>query len=827
MAILLGLLVALTLAGTAAAATYTVNDAGDAPDVDPATEPCDATPAPGAQCTLRAAIQQSNASADVNDTIVFSLFDDTVIGVPADLPVITDTVTIDGAVNCASVAIDLCFGVRRTTFDTASVLFDVEAPNVTIRALALTNAGVAVNLRDFANLAEVVDSWFGIPPGATTVEPNDRGIVSIADAGEFGNATGGGNLFAGGTRGIDLLSSNFTTIAGNRFGYLPDGTSIVASRVETAVDIASLRVAPGLVDLAVQNVIGGSPLTATAACDEACNLFGPGTSAGSAAIRLAAESPSPSDTRQPAATTAIRDNFIGVSPTGNECPAAPTPGYGVFVGQADQTTIGGAGAGNVIGCHQAAHIVSREGAASLVINDNLVGLMRDGVTPAPSAGSFAMGLGGSGLLVTSNRIGGTNADGPGPAGAAIYLSGSGAITGNEIGGTADGVPFGVAGDGIFLVGSGTESPGGSIISDNVIAEVGDDGIVVANGDAVEIRRNQIAGNGGDGIEVFGVIVPTSGTIIGDEDPAGGTGDANTISGNGADAIHLQGDFARDTVIGVNFGSGNGAAATDLFIDLVGADGPGNGAGGPNEGVAAPVLSTTATTASGTAEPGAEVFVYRRDGGAQNRLDAFLGRGVAEPDGSFSVTYQSALPGGTAVAATQEAVGKGTSELASATVPARPDGGGGNGGGGGGTPAPPGEPAPPPDPPRPPLPPPPPDRTDADVARANLVRIAAALRRARLRGIARRAGVRVAGIEALRAGVFTFRATARRGARRVTVLTGTVRFTAAGTGRLTVRATRTGRRLTRGTRRLRLATRLTFAPATGTRLAASRAVTLRR
>ena len=109
-----------------------------------------------------------------------------------------------------------------------------------------------------------------------------------------------------------------------------------------------------------------------------------------------------------------------------------------------------------------------------------------------------------------------------------------------------------------------------------------------------------------------------------------TRSSNQIKASADDGIRVLGDGVDGTRIGVNTGSG-GSDEGDLFIDLVGENGPGNGPNGPNGGIEAPsALVATTAGVTVTAEPNATVYVYRRDGSGP-RLDAFLG--LADADGS--------------------------------------------------------------------------------------------------------------------------------------------------------------------------------------------------
>ena len=92
------LLVVLVIAAPSRAIqgpTFTVNSAGDAPDLLPGDGVCDTlVPAPGT-CTLRAAIQESNAQSGSANIVFASTI--TLISPSTTLPMITDTVELNGA----------------------------------------------------------------------------------------------------------------------------------------------------------------------------------------------------------------------------------------------------------------------------------------------------------------------------------------------------------------------------------------------------------------------------------------------------------------------------------------------------------------------------------------------------------------------------------------------------------------------------------------------------------------------------------------------------------------------------------------------------------
>ncbi len=94
---LAGVLLALWSGPADAQTTFTVNKTGDAKDRKVGNGKCDSSRKRGLQCTLRAAIEEANATPGA-DTINFKIRGDGVktISPASPLPAITDPVTIDG-----------------------------------------------------------------------------------------------------------------------------------------------------------------------------------------------------------------------------------------------------------------------------------------------------------------------------------------------------------------------------------------------------------------------------------------------------------------------------------------------------------------------------------------------------------------------------------------------------------------------------------------------------------------------------------------------------------------------------------------------------------
>ena len=184
----------LAVPALASAATYTVNSVGDQPDENVGAEGCKTSVA---NCTLRAAIEESNASTSVDDLIIFSpLFNGESLGtinLTGALPKITNSVVIEGK-SCATEAgtAGPCVGVK---IPGNAVALSVEAPDVTIEGLSVspvtTALSTGLSVTSGSPRFRAIGSWFGKPlSGAlnylgTGADVNSAGIVAAADRAQF------------------------------------------------------------------------------------------------------------------------------------------------------------------------------------------------------------------------------------------------------------------------------------------------------------------------------------------------------------------------------------------------------------------------------------------------------------------------------------------------------------------------------------------------------------------------------------------------------------------------------------------------------------------
>ncbi|BEP92896.1 hypothetical protein GmRootA79_12800 [Acidovorax sp. A79] len=186
------LLPALLCASAAQAATYTVNDAGDAADANPGDGLCATA---GGTCTLRAAIEQANAHISA-DTIAFNFGGvPTTISLATPLPPITYPATIDGYTNggtpnSAATGTNAVITVRIDGANAGAgangILFLNGASDSVLRGVAVTRfggAGVMVNAQQIYNLnmVRVLGNFIGTDGSgsaddATGLLANRRGI---------------------------------------------------------------------------------------------------------------------------------------------------------------------------------------------------------------------------------------------------------------------------------------------------------------------------------------------------------------------------------------------------------------------------------------------------------------------------------------------------------------------------------------------------------------------------------------------------------------------------------------------------------------------------
>jgi hypothetical protein len=518
-----GLLAAALLAPAAAtAAPFTVNSTGDA--VDASIDGTCATS--GAVCTLRAALDEANATAAA-DTITFApSFDGSItdtIALGTSLPV-ENPVTIDGGDCDAGAASKPCAGVDAGDTDGG---FAVSTPGaVTIRGLAITNTIIGVLDQTASSSGLVVrGNWIGRRLSGAAGS-NDQGVTVDANTTGVtigGPAAGDRNLFQNNETAVRLLG-DANQVAGNDFGIEPGGTPGGANT--TAIDLdtnGSNTIVPDA------NVIGGPDAGTPQVCDGLCNLIAGGTNA----IKIHDFENDEVD------NTTIAGNFLGIDPVGTR--DYKQNGEAIANNSADGTLVGGPAAAdrNYIGGSSSPSFTAADGAEGVVIRNNFLGVAASGTAAAPDAGGSVIAS--DPITIADNRFGAAPAS---DAAIGVLVRDGATITGNTFGvGTGGEALAGPLNTPWITVSGSDNTIGGDNAADeNVLSNSGGMAILIddpgAGADRNRILRNRGTGNAGPFID----LVPGSGP---GNDPALGpnagvqapgindTATTSVVSGTGA------------------------------------------------------------------------------------------------------------------------------------------------------------------------------------------------------------------------------------------------------------------------------------------------------
>jgi hypothetical protein len=507
---------------------------------------------------------------------------------------------------------------------------------VTIEGVAVTGATTGIRAINKAEELTVRGSWLGVKLDGSNGTGANTGIW--LDPGSD-NATIGGTAASernvvvnSAAEGLDIEGASDAVVRGNYFGVKPDGKTQAANGKDIEItDTVAFE--------AIENEVGATVASGAAPCDGGCNVISGATFAG---IDLHGNGGNEEPATGP---TTIHGNYIGLSADGTETVANAS--YGVYVGKATNALIGGpenADANFIAGGSEG---IAAENAEGFEAIGNVIGSGAAGAEiTAPGKGVFALNTNNANTVAVSGNV--FEMDG----GIAVEARFGGTeIVSNFI----EGAELGV------WTKAGPNAAGGNLIAGNVIGES------LANGIWIEDAQNEVLGNaifqsGEAGILLelpVALLFPTENLIGGNS-----TADQNNINESGGPAIEIvdeSGNTEEDSFNEV--GRNKGAKNAGLFIDLVGE---------ANAGILPPSIGAAKLAgASGSgAVPEATVRVFRKETAEAGELESFLGEVEADGSGNWSVTYASAIPGETRIAATQTSEG-GTSELAFATTEPEP------------------------------------------------------------------------------------------------------------------------------------------------------------
>lgn len=611
--------------------TIVVNSTGDENDSDPADGVCDVDSGqPGSQCTLRAAIEESNFRPG-QDTIAFAIPGE---GMPrirpqSNLTTVADPVTIDGTTQAEGwVMLD-------GDYFTAQYGLVLAAGDSTVRGLHIDDFGAT----DAAAGILVTSNGNTIQGNRCSSQTCIR--VLNGHANRIGGTTAAeGNVFWYSDIAVHITGDSVGNIVlGNTFGTKPDGSD--GSNSEGIVIDG-----PG----ARQNIVGGTEGTSPGgACTGACNLI---ENSGTSGVRIS----------NGAGGNQVLGNYIGInregmwvsgpiSTTGDDLD--PGAGRAIAVIEASGNIVGGIvpeGRNIISSSGKTGILLKGSGSAANVVRGNYIGINTQGTGPLTD------GFVGTGITIldaSHNTIGGTtpgarNVISANARGVWIAARNGDAvgnvIAGNFIGtnkngqgqqlGNGSGIRIDGAGAKNNVVGGDTgTTPGGSctgacnVISDNGRFEgprgrlgphdgvhisyydptdpFEDEGVFTFPGPSYNIVRGNFIGtdvsgtvplgNDDDGIAIHG----GSHNQIGGDTPQS----RNVISSNGANGIEIEGYNDCDSFVP----SGNSpvcivslAAENSVQGNLIGTD-------------------TTGSEDMGNTRDGIEIFISHADPAFPNRV----------------------------------------------------------------------------------------------------------------------------------------------------------------------------------------------------------------
>lgn len=240
-------LVSLVVVGKAHAATFTVNDNGDAPAVDPNVS-CDTA---GDVCTLRSAIEAANAQAGA-DTIEFNISGAGVhtISPASAFPSISEQLTIDGSTQpgascgtlvpanlpAANTPHTLLIEVDGTAASFYTFNFDTAANGSVFKGLIVNNptngwSSLSISGFDTGYTMQVNCNYFGTNSDGTTAQtPSEsNAITGYLNGGVIENNLVSGYKSAGGQGNAITLQGTGFTVQNNLIGTTADGVSALGN----------------------------------------------------------------------------------------------------------------------------------------------------------------------------------------------------------------------------------------------------------------------------------------------------------------------------------------------------------------------------------------------------------------------------------------------------------------------------------------------------------------------------------------------------------------------------------------------------------------------
>lgn len=525
---------ATSLAHPARAATFVVNDPGDAPDYDLNNGSCDTGNGTGV-CTLRAALSQINTNQDPANSISFNIpgAGTHTLAPLSGLPVVTFPTAIDATTQPGYAAGAPVIEINGANAGDSHGLI-LQGGSSTATGLAIYGFGESAIQLSTAGGDTVQSCILGTNAAGAAGIGNKFGIFCINSSNNTigGAGAGQGNLIAGNTSNGIFLDDDPT--------FKPNASNVTANN-SILYDYIGTNAAG---TAALGN--GGSGVQIQNSANNTiqhCVISG---NTGDGVILLSGSN-----------NTTFTTNIVGLGANGTT--ALGNTQNGLEINASGQTLVGGAAAaGNVISSNggDGIHIVSGNVPGSAdgnVIGGNVIG--------TDAGGTAARGNGGSGVSAyqsSSNRIGD-----------ALDATVTPAAAANRIAANRT--------HGIFILGTAGTDANANLVGSNTVGAAGlgnaQDGIHIENAANTRIHAVTVASNGANGILVLGAAASNANlqnNYVG-TNASGTAGLGNTTNGiqiNGAPGAIIGGTSANGA--GGNVISGN--AQSGVFIYGPGANG---------------------------------------------------------------------------------------------------------------------------------------------------------------------------------------------------------------------------------------------------------------
>lgn len=484
-------------------------------------------------CSLREAITNANTNADQSagdcaagaaglDVIAFNLPGSPpfTIAPATDLPVITDTLLLDGTSQpgfSGTPIIDIA------NASTSVFGFEIAANTCVIQGFVINGFTIGIGL-DSGDSPTIRNNWIGLATDGVTAAPNEIGISTSAS-----NAVIGG-----------ISSSDRNVISGNSFqGILINSGGAVVQGNYIGTDVNGVAPVPN----GAQGIAVAAPATIGGTVPGSGNVIASNLDSGIL-------SNTTSDT-----PIVIQGNFIGTDATGTV--ALGNGQDGIYLIASADVMIGGdsPGARNVISGNTGAGVqlgpivfLGSPAADRILIQGNLIGTDVTGNAAIPNTDgidiySATNTMVGGPLHSQRNIISGNSGAAVAVLDSMIDLPGN-IIQGNYLGLNIDGTRALANGGGILIETSTFRNIGvlaqGNVISGNGVGFETNTGHSVLTGNYI--------GTSPDGTHAIpnGSSIRISGT--GNRVGGTGPGDGNLISGNSNDGIELLGGVAQQNLI---------------------------------------------------------------------------------------------------------------------------------------------------------------------------------------------------------------------------------------------------------------------------------------